>query len=270
MGDVVPWEYFKKHHDTHQKMHFKWMQIINSIPEEWKKIIKKDKGRSRGFCELNPHITFKACSYTIDKLTSQTVYKIFISRLMKEPTSQKHILKILQKDSLPWKDIYNLPRIVTIDTYTRIFQYKCLNGILYLNNSLYKMKLSDTPLCPYCQEAKETISHLFYECRETKKLWNNIKLILKNVLHLPPISLQSAVIGFLDISKDDFKLANTVLLSFKLTLYTNRYKKKIDTKEIINNLSKRENIERSISFEDTRKKKLHTKKWQRLAAILHK
>ena len=195
-GDVAPWEDFKKHHNIHDKMYFKWVQIIKSIPEGWRKIIKIDKGRSRAFCELSPHITFKASTYTIDKLTSQTVYKIFISKLVKESTSQKHILKILQQDSLPWKDIYNLPRIVTIDTYTRIFQYKCLNGILYLNNSLYKMKLSDTPLCPYCQVVKETISHLFHECKETKKLWNQIKLLFKNVLQLPAISLQSAIIGF--------------------------------------------------------------------------
>ena len=104
-------------------MHFKWVQLIHTIPNIWKQIIKLNKGRSRNFCEFNPHLIFKASMYTIDKLTSQTIYKILITKIKKPPTSQKLLLNMLQRETLPWKDIHNLPRITTIDTYTRVFQY---------------------------------------------------------------------------------------------------------------------------------------------------
>ena len=53
-----------------------------------------------------------------------------------------------------------------------MFQYEVLNNNLYLNKSLYKMKLADTPLCTFCQREEETINHLFLECEYSETHWN--------------------------------------------------------------------------------------------------
>ena len=161
------------------------MQLISIIPENWKKIIKHDKGVSRIFCDFKPHLITKAKIFPISKLSSKEFYKVLISSLSKPPTSQGRIMEILEIDSLPWKEIYSLPRKVTIDTYSRIFHYKCLNNILYLNNALFKMKLIDSPLCYFCKEQNESISHLFLECRDTKSLWNAVQSFFENKLTLP-------------------------------------------------------------------------------------
>ena len=172
-------------------------------------------------------------------------------------------------DSLPWNQIYNLPRIVAVDVYTRIFQYKCLNNILYLNNALFKMKLADTPLCSFCNSRNETVSHLFCECKNTKSLWLHVVHFFKDKISIPNLSVQSAIIGFLDLPKKDFVLLNIILLSFKITLYKHRNKHIPTLANIVNNISKREIIEKSYSIDDPRKRRYHVTKWQRVSSLLH-
>lgn len=171
--------------------------------------------------------------------------------------------------SLPWSQVYNLPRTVAVDVYTRIFPYKCLNNILYLNNALFKMKLVDTPLCSFCNSINETVSHLFYECNITKLLWLQVVTFFKDKISIPNLSVQSAVIGFLDLPKKDFVLLNIILLSFKITLYKHRSKHIPTLVNIVNNISKREIIEKSYSMDDPRKRRYHITKWQRVSALLH-
>ena len=66
---------------------------------------------------------------------------------VEKPTAQTYFDKI-QNLELEWKDICNLPRRVTINKNIRIFQYKLLHIVLYLNKMLYKFgkKLSHLAL----------------------------------------------------------------------------------------------------------------------------
>ena len=57
-----------------------------------------------------------------------------------------------------------------IDTGTRVFQYKILNNVLYLNKHLYKMKVVEGPLFSLCQKENETFENLFVDCTFLKKL----------------------------------------------------------------------------------------------------
>ena len=54
-----------------------------------------------------------------------------------------------------------MPRRVTIDNNLRIFQYKILNNVLYLNEKLFKFKIVSSPLCSFCNSEDETQIHLF-------------------------------------------------------------------------------------------------------------
>ena len=55
-------------------------------------------------------------------------------------TSQSYCEKLLETTNLNWKEIYILPRQVSIDINLRMFQYKLLNNILFLNKILFKYK----------------------------------------------------------------------------------------------------------------------------------
>ena len=56
---------------------------------------------------------------------------------------------------------------VTIDTTLRIFQFKILNNILYLNKKVSKFDLNVSPLCSLCNQHPEDVPHLICNCAKT-------------------------------------------------------------------------------------------------------
>ena len=132
---------------------------------------------------------------SLETLTPKELYKSIISKITDKPTSRATIEKITCTKNLNCNEIYLLIQTLSIDALTRIFQYKILNNILYLNNSLYKMGHTDSPLCSYCQKANETTKHLFFEYTLTQKVWKELQNYFKNYLTLPCLELRSAIVG---------------------------------------------------------------------------
>ena len=94
-------------------------------------------------------------------LGSKMAYQKLIQPLSKPPTSQLYFEKVLGFGKVEWGKVYVLPRIVTIASSLRSFQYKILNNILYLNERLFKFNIIDSPLCSPCGAYNESIKHLF-------------------------------------------------------------------------------------------------------------
>ena len=177
-GNVSSWLDFSSKNEISGTKYFNWVQLINALPSRWKNVIKDDRGRSRQFCVFKPHIIYNARILPIDRLSSKELYTIRLSKIVGTPTAQKHIQKLLNVHTLPWKNIYSLIRSTSIDSYSRMFQYKCLNSILFLNLPLFRMGLCSTPLCSFCQSENETISHLFCFCPVAKSLWRDLQQFL--------------------------------------------------------------------------------------------
>ena len=92
------------------------------------------------------------------------------------PTTAQSILEIsLNLCDLDWKKICMLPWLTTIKSSLRSFQYKILNNILYLNDRPYKFKAIPSPLCSLCKLENESLTHLFCQCIETRKLWHQLQ-----------------------------------------------------------------------------------------------
>ena len=266
-GKLLPWDSFKMSHNIENKYYLNWMKIIDALPRQWKECIRSDNGNSRKFCEFSPHLIANAKLYPMDKLTSKELYNIFLKTKAKPPTSQKKLLSLFNVKRLPWKKIYTLPKLISIDSYSRMFQYKCLNSVLYLNQTLHRIGFSDSPLCSYCHAENETVKHLFLDCTVSKSLWNDIILFFKNTLDIPILNLQSAILGFLDIQKDSLAL-NNILLIFKLCLYRFRDKKVPTFQIFLKNLRDRESLERGIVFLNLNKLHFHKKKWEFLTSMV--
>ena len=149
-------------------MYFKWFQLIHAIPKSWKKHIKIDKGNCRNLLYLNYHLIKNNQIYSNEKLKANELYSLSILLGNTVPTSQKYFEDFFPNLSFMWKDVYILPRIVTINTRLRIFQYKVLNNALYLNKRLYIFKPSDTKICSFCSQEDEIIIHLLANCCKIK------------------------------------------------------------------------------------------------------
>ena len=177
-----------------KKKYFKWFQLIHAIPKSWKKNIKIDQGNCRNLLYLNHHLIKNNQIYSIEKLKANELYPLSISLRNAVPTSQKYFENIFPSLPFTWKDVYILPRIVTINTRLRVFQYKVLNNALYLNKHLYIFKLSDIKLCSFCNQEDETVIHVFANCSKSKTLWNRLKEFFKDTINLPSLTSQSAIL----------------------------------------------------------------------------
>ena len=115
-----------------------------------------------------------------------------------------------------------LPRIATKDSRLRVFQYKLLSNVLYLKKMLFRFGKIDWPLCSFCKAIVETPLHLFHNCTKTKLLWDQLKEFISNeTLSFPSLTLQSAILGHIDLS-DDYSLINHLIPIYKFYIYNSR------------------------------------------------
>ena len=92
-----------------------------------------------------------------------------------KPTFQTYFENLLLNFKPDCKSIYLLPSLVTMDTNLRMFQYKLLINVLYLNNMFFRSKNVDFSLCSYCNKEEQTLLHLFYFCLKIKQLCNKLR-----------------------------------------------------------------------------------------------
>ena len=69
-------------------------------------------------------------------------------------------------------------------------------------------------------------------------MWKEVQSFFNNQIKLPHFTLQGAIFGFLEATKEDYMLTNIILLTFKITLYK-KMGKHLSLISIINNISKR-------------------------------
>ena len=77
---------------------------------------------------------------------------------------------------IPWRPLYKSCFYSILDNHYAWFQYRILHRILGVQDLLFKIKISDTNKCRLCGEQKETIIHLFTECRKSVVLWESFYL----------------------------------------------------------------------------------------------
>ena len=85
----------------------------------------------------NHHLIKKNTLIGIEKLNPRQLCSLLLYTHPLTPTSQKYLNKLLKTDSFEWKQIYLLPRLVILDSYSRSFQCKTLNNVLCLNKKIF-------------------------------------------------------------------------------------------------------------------------------------
>ena len=72
---------FKREYDLHQNSYFQWVQLIDSIPEKWKFIIKKSNEIAANPITYDHHLIKGSRVITLDKLTSTEIYSLLILKV---------------------------------------------------------------------------------------------------------------------------------------------------------------------------------------------
>lgn len=214
-GYMKTWETISREFNLGPLHFLKWFGLLQAIPNNWKNCIKNVC--SSGIQKISG-IFIDGNFLDMKSISTKKIYDAMVGKKFVKPRSQQYFHNILKTARIDWKKVYLLPRLVSIDTKTRIFQYKILNNILYLNKRLFQMKIVPSPLCSLCEKTEETVTHLFSECEFSRKLWDEIRVKCKDSLVLPNLSAWNVCLGIFEQSSD-LILENHILVLFKRFIY---------------------------------------------------
>ena len=138
------WNRLKEKYELDKGLCIKYAGLQKAIPANWRKFLKERRTASISNLSFSTNVRLRQNSVQLDNLAAKSVYEILIQPIKRNPAAQRTMEALLQEPNIEWSLVYTLPTKVTNDTSTRIFQYKILNNILYLNNRLYKMTITLT------------------------------------------------------------------------------------------------------------------------------
>ena len=120
-----------------------------------------------------------------------------------------------------WKKYYTTPYKCTTDSSLQWLQYRILHRILATNSFLYKIKVTQSDRCTFCNLSRETIEHVLYECIFVEKFFLDVSawLLSKKNLH---ITFSRKMIIFGVPAKRENKDTSWFMLQCKKFIYNSR------------------------------------------------
>ena len=85
-------------------------------------------------------------------------------------------------EGIDWKNIYQLPYKILLDSYLIILQYKIMHRVSTCNLNLHKWGIKPTPDCILCGQI-DNLEHYFYYCKEVNTFWIQISDWLSTLLY---------------------------------------------------------------------------------------
>ena len=161
-------------------------------------------------------------------------FKEIYSNTVNKPTSNINFEKQFENTTLDWTKIYLLPRLATIDTTLRPFQYKILNNVLFLHKKLYNFGVKKLLFAHFVRILKK-LSYISFMAAFMLNLFGknyrrNFRMILSCHLFTP----QTAILGL--TNANIYNLPNHILLVFMYYVYRSREKHIVNIDIIIDNL----------------------------------
>ena len=197
--------------------YFKLIGIVDAIPNEWRLIIKRSQTQ---YQHLHPLPLSDIVYINIDdnetdllKVTSKLLYKEFKSKKQTPPTAKKKMNDKYPELTVDWGKIYSLSFTVTVETKIREFQYKLLNNIIFTNEKLFRFKMTESPMCTFCQKEIESLEHLLFYCNITKDFWRDFSSWLtKQNIFMEILTLINILFGVFNNNEDSIILNHLILI----------------------------------------------------------
>ena len=248
-GDAIKWLEYK--------------QLISAIPIQWRKLLKNVE-------EIEIEIAHETLYEKLSNCTKPTKF-VYSSLVDKCP---KHMYKMFDKfcrmidvqlEFETYQNAFiNIKKFTNIAKY-RDFQYRVLTNRVFTNDRLFYWQKADTQGCNICkQDIKQTPIHLLFYCDLTKKLWDQIKDFLFQVMLINPdeitISRQTIMTNLVHQSVKH--IANTIVLITKQYIYRCKCENKAyDINILVTIIEKIYQMERYNAIRDS-KIHIHDKKWE--------
>ncbi len=229
--------------------------VRKCLPKKWKEL---------SYSLHNIESFEKQQQVDICKLKTKTVYNKMIQKIIIPPSSEHFFKENFDVSNEDFERIYSIPFKATIYTKLRAFQFKINHNILYTNEKLHKIKLSESSLCSLCNDEIETLTHLFVDCCKVQIIWKNVIEHLLQPFGVTLLTKKDIVLGF-DTKDQQNNVINHIILETKYYIYVCKLEKCIPNFcRLKNRLKITENIEQLIATKNEQKTK-HTYKWHHLS-----
>ena len=114
--------------------------------------------------------------------------------------------------------------------------YRITHGILTINAWLYRIRIINSPICNRCGTSIETLNHLFVECEEVNKFWQEVITFWDILFH--GLSVTEKIFGILESDIENWMLKNQLLLVARRYIYLGRCRESPFSLRAFNNLVK--------------------------------
>ena len=198
-----------------------YFSLMSAI-KTYMKTLKLDFNEA--FISTHPCLNCYAEKIITTNYFNKDVYKTF-KQNNDIPSSQNKWISLYENLNIDWKYVYSFIFKCKKDTYSQWFQLRINHRILGTNSLLFKMKITDNPLCSFCNLSEETLEHLFYKCPKIKNIIQYISQKLKE--HHSPINLDEITI-LLGSKTKNMKL-DFMLIEFKTYIYYCKRKRILPT-----------------------------------------
>ena len=107
------------------------------------------------------------------------------------------------------------------NTKLKDFQYRFLSKKITTNHLRSKWDKTVNPTCTFCRTALETITHLFYECKQISKLWTALTKWLQYMLKIR-FRIDERMVVLCNYQGQHSKTINLIVLIFKQYIYATK------------------------------------------------
>ena len=246
------------------------MSIFNSIPSEWRSLIKAStKVTSANLIPITSTIKMASGNVVpILDISPKQIYQIFLQQKQIAPTAKQKLSNKYSNIDIDWEKVYTLAFQCTLDTKIRAFYYKILNCIIVTNVKLNLIGVVESPNCTFCLEAAESVEHSLFSCMMSSDFWKHVLSWLRdNGIHVETINEPDVMFGKFDIV-EDYILINHILLLGKYYIYCKKCHNSIPS---IRGFVARARCVFSIELHIAREKNkllFHFQKWEKLTYAL--
>ena len=250
---------WRKTTEMYEEFGIEWLEyrtIIEALPKEWKKILKTTNDYTcPSTCYENVKSQKKVVKYVYNTLVStcnNALDTLFIKM------SQRHTFNKEQ-----YAEAFVRIHYVTNITKYRDFQYRLLVNDIHANDKLYHWKKVETQRCDWC-EHKQTVKHLFWECKMVEKLWNKIENFINKCLYInQEVKIQSYSDIFLGtVHVQRCHIINLLVLVSKHYIYTTKCKnQKLSFYSVLRIFDELYKVEKYYSKQSDKERK-HEIKWK--------
>ena len=167
-----------------------------------------------------------------DKKGCKSIYKLLIGKKDSVKTIAtkwgKNSFNLLDHTKIP--DFNKMIFRFTMDIRLKYFQYKVFNRIVFLNDVLFKLNITNTEFCTFCNTGKETVEHFFYFCTFSRNIWSKVEKWISSPMFTLNLTPQSILFGYKEKRNDAL---NCITVLVKQQLFYSRLNKTLpDFKKI--------------------------------------